>query len=233
MLLRYAFTAAAAIAVAGIAAAQAQSPFPPVGGAQQQQASPFPPVGGQQPSPFPPVGGQASPFPPVGGQQASPFPPAGGPAGVFPPVEGAGPTMGQQQQKPPCFDDLMSLKQEADKRFEAVRTAMPKRPTAAVACNLLTRFTQAEVAMIKFVAAKGPSCGLPPNTLDNLKASNAKAEEYRKNACTAAAQQQQQPGGRAAAPTLSDALTPPPPSGSNTRTGSGTLDSLGGNPLAR
>ena len=65
MQLRHTFLAAAALAVAGIAGAQAQSPFPPVGG---QQASPFPPAG-QQSSPFPPVGGQASPFPPVGQQE--------------------------------------------------------------------------------------------------------------------------------------------------------------------
>ncbi|HET7678547.1 MAG TPA: hypothetical protein VFK79_00250 [Xanthobacteraceae bacterium] len=197
MLFRYALMAAAALAVAGIAAAQAQSPFPPVG---------------QQASPFPPVGQQASPFPPVG--QQSPFP-----------------SVGQPQQKPPCIDDFLSLRQELDKRFETVKTTLERKPTAAEACSVLTKFTQSEAAMIKFVEKNSGTCPLPPNLLQDIKAGNVKSEGYRKQACTAAAAPARP--ARPAAPTLSDAFSAPVAGKDNTRTGRGTLDSLGGNPLAR
>jgi hypothetical protein len=176
----------------------------------------------QAQSPFPPVGQQASPFPPVG-QQASPFPPAG--ATVF----GA---PAQQQEVPPCFKDFIPLREEMEKRFEAVKTMMEKRPSASEACSALTRFTQAEVALLKFVEKNSPTCSFPPGMLDNIKASNAKSEGYKKQACTVAAQQQQRPA-RAAEPTLSDAFGGPALNKDTTRTGRGTFDSLSGNPLAR
>jgi hypothetical protein len=197
MLFRYALMAAAALAVVGIAAAQAQSPFPPVG----QQASPFPPVG-QQASPFPPVG-QQSPFPPVG----------------------------QPQQMPPCIEDFLSLRQQLDKRFETVKTTLERKPTASEACSALTKFTQSEAAMIKFVEKNSGTCPFPPNLLPDIKAGNVKSEGYRKQACTAAAAPAKP--ARPAAPTLSDAFGAPVAGKDNTRTGRGTLDSLGGNPLAR
>jgi hypothetical protein len=200
MLLRYAFLAAAALSVAGIAEAQAQSPFPPVG---QERASPFPPVG----------------------QQASPFPPAG--ATVF-----GAPSQQQPQQIPSCLKDFLPLREEMDKRFESVKNMMAKRPSASEACSVLTRFTQAEVVLLKFVEKNSPTCPFPPGLLDNIKASNAKSEGYKKQACTAAAQQQQRPA-RAAEPTLSDAFGAPPLNKETTRTGRGTFDSLSGNPLAR
>jgi hypothetical protein len=186
MLLRYALMAAAALAVAGIAEARAQSPFPPVG-----QGSPFPPVGQQSPSP----------------------------------------SVGQPQQKPPCFDEFIPLRQEVEKRFEAAKAGIDRRGSAAELCNLLTKFTQAEVKMIKYVRENGPACNFPPSLLETVQASNVKTEGYRKQACTAAAAPARP--ARPAAPTLSDALSPPVVSKDNTRTGRGTLDSLSGNPLAR
>jgi hypothetical protein len=197
MLFRYALMASAAFAVAGIAEAQAQSPFPPVG---------------QQSSPFPPVGQQSSPFPPVG--QQSTFPSAA-----------------QPQQKPPCLDEFIPLRQEVEKRFEAAKAGIDRRGSAAELCNLLTKFTQAEMQMIKYVRENGPACNFPPALLESAQASNAKSEGYRKQACTAAAAPAKP--ARPAAPTLSDALSPPVAGKDNTRTGRGTLDSLSGNPLAR
>jgi hypothetical protein len=182
-----------------------------VAGAQAQ--SPFPPVGQEQRSPFPPVGQERqSPFPPVG--QSSPFP-----------------QPGRQQQSSPCLDQFVPLREEVDKRFEATKAGIAKKGSAAEICDLLTKFTRAELALMKFVEKNTGSCPFPPNMLDNIKASNAKSEGYRKQACTAAAAPART--ARPAQPTLSDALSPPVASKDNTRTGRGTFDSLGGNPLAR
>jgi hypothetical protein len=183
-----------------------------VAGAQAQ--SPFPPVGQEQRSPFPPVGQRASPFPPVGGQQ-SPFP-----------------QVGQPQQSSPCVDQFVPLREEVDKRFEAAKAGITKHGTAPEICNLLTKFSQAEVALMKYVEKNVGNCPFPPDMLGQVKASNAKTEGYRKQACTAAAAGPAR-AARPAEPTLSDALSPPVASGANTKTGRGTLDSLSGNPLAR
>jgi hypothetical protein len=213
MAFRYTLIGAVTLAVTSLsgaqAQAQAQSPFPPVG---QERQSPFPPVGREQQSPFPPVGQRASPFPSVG--QQSPFPQAG-----------------QPQQSSPCVEQFLPLRQEVDKRFEATKAGIAKKGTAPEICNLLTKFSQAETALMKFVEKSSDACPFPADLLTNIKASNAKTEVYRKQACTAAAAPARQ--ARPAAPTLSDALSPPVASKDNTKTGRGTLDSLGGNPLAR
>jgi hypothetical protein len=179
--------------------------------AEAMAQSPFPPVG-QQASPFPPVGQQASPFPPVG--QQSPFP-----------------QVGQQQQKPPCFDEFIPLREDVDKLFQAAKAGIDRRASAAEMCSLLTKFGQAETKVIKYVRENGAACNFPPSLLQSVEASNVKTEGYRKQACTAAAAPAKQP--RPAAPTLSDALSPPVATKDNTKTGRGTLDSLSGNPLAR
>jgi len=178
-------------------------------------------VGAQAQSPWPSAGQQqqqASPWPGAP-QQMTPFPQAGRQSG--PPSVG-------QQQKPPCFDEFMPLREAADKRFEAVQAGVAKHGSAAELCTLLTRFSQSETALIKFVQQNAARCQFPPIMLENIKANNPRTEEYRKQACTAAARP-----ARSAEPTLSDALSPPAVGKNNTKTGGGTLDSLFGNPLAR
>jgi hypothetical protein len=173
-------------------------------------------AGAQAQSPFPPVGQEqqrASPFPPVGGE--SPFP-----------------RVGQQQQSSACVDQFVPLREELDKRFEAAKAGIAKHGTAPEICSLLTKFSQAEVALLKFVEKNSGNCPFPSDMLGNVKASNAKTETYRKQACTAAAAGPAR-AARPAEPTLSDALSPPVATKDNTKTGRGTLDSLGGNPLAR
>lgn len=173
--------------------------------------SPFPPVGQQ--SPFPPAG-QQSPFPPVG--QQSPFPPVGQQA----------PSV---RQAPPCVQQFIALREEVDKRFQVTKAALEKRAPAPELCRLLTRFTEAELKMIKFSEENGAWCNMPPNAVETMRASHGKSMEYRKQACTAAAA----PRPRPSEPGLSDLLSPPATSKDNTRTGRGTLDSLSGNPIGR
>lgn len=230
MSLRYALMGAAAFAVAGIAAVQAQSSFPPVAG---EKPAAFPPAGQQsQPSSFPPVGQQPSSFPPVGGQQSSPFPPVAQQSSPFPPVgQSSFPQMGQPQQPPPCAVELQSLAQEMEKRFVAAKAGVAKKLGAPEMCRLLTQLIDADGKMVKSMEENRTACGVPPEVIKNRQANYAQTVGYKKQACDAAANPQRAP--RAAEPTLSDAFAPPSVSGSNTRTGRGTLDSLGGNPLAR
>ena len=155
-----------------------------------------------------------SPFPPVG--QESPFPPVGQQAPA--------------QQKPPCIDQFLPLRQEVEKQFAIARAALEKRAAAPELCRLLTRFTNSEIKMIKFVEQNGAWCNFPPNALPDMRASHSKSQGYRKQACDAAASAVRP---RAVEPSLSDLLSPPVTDKDTTRTGRGTLDSLGGNPIGR
>ena len=202
MLLRYALIGAAAFAVAGIAGARAQSPFPPVG-----QQSPFPPVGQQSPFPSP----ETQSLPPSMGQPQQ--------------------QQQQQQQANPCVEQFNPLRLEVDKRFDAAKAALAKHAGPAELCGLLTRFTEAENKMVKYVQENGARCNFPPNALPSMLASQVKSGGYKKAACEAAAAPPRP--ARPAEPTLSDAFSPPAVNKNNTRTGGGTLDSLSGNPLAR
>ncbi len=137
------------------------------------------------------------------------------------------------QEKPPCFDQFMPLRQEVDKRFTAAKSGLDRKASPAELCRLLTRFTEAENAMIKYVEQNAVWCSFPPSAVQNMKAGQSQSAEYRKQACTAASQVQQQQQRPPPGPSLSDAFSNPVPSESTTSTGRGTLDSLGGNPLAR
>ncbi len=134
-------------------------------------------------------------------------------------------------EKPPCFDQFMPLRQEVDKRFAAAKSGIDRKAQPAELCRLLTQFTQAESAMVKYVEQNAVWCSFPPNAVQSMKDGQSKSGEYRKQACTAASQVQRPPPPRG--PSLSDAFSNPVPSGSTTSTGRGTFDSLGGNPLAR
>src|SRR5262249_45710572 len=102
MPLRYAFLAAA-LCVAGLAAASAQSAFPPVG---QQQSSPFPPIGQESPFPSP----NTTTVFGVPGQQPR-----------------AAQPQAQAQEMPPCLNEFIPLRQELEKRFEVVKNTMSKK----------------------------------------------------------------------------------------------------------
>ena len=75
----------------------------------------------------------------------------------------------------------------------------------------------------------GPSCGVPPQVIQQVRGSHAKAQQIGKQVCDAAAR-----GPRTAGPTLSDALgTSPTLPDTSQKKGAGTFETLTGNPFAR
>lgn len=137
----------------------------------------------------------------------------------------------QQQQMPPCFNEFLPLREEAQKRAQVIRTATEKkiRMTQPEACAAFKALTAAEAKVVKFVSEKYASCGIPAEAVTQLKANSQRTAKMRDQICNAA-----RPMGPAA-PSLSDALSNSRvPDASSTSTGRGTLDTLtGGNPLAR
>ena len=214
MNLRRVASIAACMFVVTASPTAAQSPWP-----QQQQSAtaPWP----QQPQQTAPSPWSA---PPQQQQQAAPSP------WSAPPQQqrqaAPSPWAGQPQQVPRCAQEFGKLRDDAQKRANAIRAASERKATPKEACGLFNAFSAAEVKLIKYVTDNAATCGIPPDILGSLKKGHAKTSEFRTKVCQAAARPAQP-----AAPSLSDALTAPVADSKNIRTGGGTFDTLSGTPL--
>src|SRR5262245_59473981 len=157
-----------------------------------------------------------------------PRPGGGPPVGGFP-MPGQAP---QQQQMPPCMQQFMPLRQEAEKRATVLKAAMQKKVPREEACTLIKSFAQAEAKLVKFVTDNQQSCGIPPQVPGQLKQNHSRTLASQHQVCDAAAAGT----ARATGPRLTEALvTSRMPGRGLDRTAprSGTLDTMTGNVLAR
>jgi hypothetical protein len=136
-----------------------------------------------------------------------------------------GPQPGQQEQEA-CVQNFGKLRDDAQKRALAIRTASERKVAAKAACGLFNAFSDAEVKMIKFAADNAAKCGIPPEIVKSLRQGHVKSSEIRNRVCQAANAPAQTIG-----PSLSDALSAPVPDANNIKTGRGTYDTLTGTPL--
>jgi hypothetical protein len=143
-------------------------------------------------------------------------------------VAGVAPALAQMAPPSSCAQ-LLSLKQDLEKRFLTAKSAVDRKAPAAEACRAFTQFSDTQAKFIKEAEEQGAWCGFPTDQLPQMKAGHAQSLDARKQACAAAAAGPPRP----AAPSLSDALGTPVPNANTTRTGRGTFDTLSGNPLAR
>jgi hypothetical protein len=138
-----------------------------------------------------------------------------------------------QQGPPPQCQQLLSLRDDTQKRASLIQAANERHAPATEACKLFKNFISAENRLIKAITDDGPRCGVPPEVPAQMKTGHTKALAVTKQVCDAAAQ-----GPRPAGPSLSDALgtTPTVPSTvtpSISKNGGGPFDTLSGNALAR
>jgi hypothetical protein len=149
--------------------------------------------------------------------------------GNVPPMSSMPPEQQQQANKPPCLDEFVALRNEAQARAAAVQNAQKKKITAPEACQLLTRFTDAEAKFVKYAQKNAATCGIPEQAVAQMSGSHENSTQLRKRICDAAAAPQ-----RPAGPSLSDALgTTRVPDTSSAKKGNGTFDTLTGTTLAR
>ena len=93
-------------------------------------------------------------------------------------------------------------------------------------CAAVQTFTAAEDKVVKFLEDNKVACGVPPQAVAQAKTMHANTVKFRDTVCAE--------GPKPKVPTLSDAIgAPPAETGTNTKTGRGTLDTLTGNPLAK
>jgi hypothetical protein len=202
-------------------AALAQSPFPPA----PQQSSPFPPPPQQSQlpadstSPFPAPPRQST-FPAAPQQSVFPSGPQGGP-----PMQGGPSMMGGPPPSGVCAS-FPKLRDEAKAKAEAVSAIGKKHGDRKDMCAAVQSFTAAEDKVVKFLEDNKKGCGVPDQAVAQAKAMHANTVKFRDTVCAE--------GPKPKVPTLSDAIgAPPAETGTNTKTGRGTLDTLTGNPLAK
>jgi hypothetical protein len=248
LLMPLTLTAMAALCVE----AAAQGAFPaPLPNQSSSSSSPFPPVnqsGSAAPaasssSPFPPVNSgaaqqqrpaSASPFPSAGSAAASQgvfsqgaAPLGGGLAGGGPPGGGGGGAAEQQD----CMEKFAPLRQDAEKRAQAIKAASERKAAPQEACGLIKGYVAAEAKLVNYVTTKQTACGIPAEIPKQLKANQVRSQQMMKAVCEAAARPQ---GGPAAAPSLSEALgSSSGPEIRSVRRGGSAFDTLNGNVLSR
>jgi hypothetical protein len=197
--------------------ALAQSPFPPAPPAPQQ-SSPPPPQ--QQSSPFPQPPPQSA-FPAA--SQQSVFP--SGPMQGGPPMGGMGGMGGPPQQSSLCAN-FPILRDDAKSKADVVSAVGKRHGDRKEMCTAVQSFTVAEEKVVKFLDDNKTACGVPAQAVAQAKAMHVNTLKFRDTVCAE--------GPTPKVPTLSDAIgTPPAETGTNTKTGRGTLDTLTGNPLAK
>ncbi len=131
-------------------------------------------------------------------------------------------------QSPAQCNAFIPLRDDAQKKALAVRTAVSNKVDRKEICELITRYYSAESLVVKFLEDNKTWCGIPPEAIQAAKGNHEHTGKFRTAACTEA------PAAKPKTPSLSDAInTPSVDTGANTKTGRGTLDTLNGNPLAR
>jgi hypothetical protein len=155
------------------------------------------------------VGPATGPSP---GPMVAPGAPPGGPGGM-----------------PPCIQQFLPMRAEAEKRADVLQAGINKKKPPNELCQLFRSFSDAEVKVVNYAVANQAACGIPPDAVAMMKKNHAKTSEVRDRVC-AVAQQPAKPAG----PNLGEALGfGSLPNAESTRSGTGTLDSLSGNPLTR
>jgi len=170
-----------------------------------------------------PAVGPGPAAPPPGSTGMIVGPAAPGPATG--PAMGPGPSAGM----PPCMQQFLPMRAEAEKRAGVLQAGINKKKPPPELCHLFRSFSEAEDKVVKFAVANQAGCGIPPDAVAMMKKNHAKTNEVRDKVCSVAEKPAQPQG-----PNLGEALGfGSLPNAETTRAGTGTLDSLSGNPLAR
>ena len=152
------------------------------------------------------------------------------PASAQMPGMGAAPGMPgmglQAAPAPSVCDNFLPLRDDAQKKGNAIAAAEKRHVDRQELCKVVTAFSAAEEKAALFLEKNKGWCGVPEQALASAREMHAKTVKFREAVCAPAPQPH--------VPTLSDAMGAPTiDTGKNTKTGAGTFDTLTGNPLAK
>lgn len=125
----------------------------------------------------------------------------------------------------PC-QGFLPLRNEAQKRGMAIGEAEKRHADRKQMCKLVTVFSTAEEKALKFLQTNMVWCGVPQQAVSAAKEAHLKTVKFREIVCA--------PAPEPHVPTLSDAIgTPSLDTAKNTKTNTGTFNTLTGNPLSK
>ena len=168
-----------ALTIAPLAAGAtlAQTAPDPFGPPKQQSASdPFGPPPGQTQT--------TDPFGPAPAQSRSPAP-----FGAPIPQQGFGAPMAApaKPQMPPCIAQFFKLRDDAQKKAQAIQKASEHKASPKEACHLFTVFSAAEAKLLKYAADNKTSCGVPDEVIKQIKSGHSRTTELKTKICKVAA----------------------------------------------
>jgi hypothetical protein len=128
----------------------------------------------------------------------------------------------------PCQNDFVPLRTAVEKEGTLVKAAIDHKAGREVVCERLKKFVSVEDKFVRYIVANQQWCGIPPTAVKQVTESHEHSTKLRNQACNGGGQARAVPQG----PGLSEALgTSRAPNANTTKTGSGTFDTLTGNPL--
>lgn len=132
----------------------------------------------------------------------------------------------QAMQSPSPCEGFIPLRDDAKQKATAIMAAEKRHADPKELCAVVSRFYVAEGAALKYLESNKTWCGIPEEAITSAKATHEKTLKFRNLVCNPSAQRR--------APTLSDAIGGPAlDTAKNTKTNTGTFNTLTGNPLAR
>ena len=139
---------------------------------------------------------------------------------------GAGSASAQMAQGANPCNGFLPLRNDAQQKGMAIGVAEKRHAEREEICKLVTTFSVAEAKALKFLQTNMTWCGIPAEAVASAKENHEKTLKFRQVVCAPAPQPH--------VPTLSDAIgTPSVDNSKNTKTNTGTFNTLTGNPLAR
>ena len=89
-----------------------------------------------------------------------------------------------QQQLPPCFAEFKPLRDEAEKRGLALKTAVQKKVSREEVCTLIKSYSAAEAKVVKFIQANSVACGIPAEAATSMQANHIRTQQSEKQVCS-------------------------------------------------
>jgi hypothetical protein len=145
------------------------------------------------------------------------------------PQFGAPPAAAPPQGVPPCMAEFVPLRQEAEKRAQAIQAGASRKAPREEICGLFKRFAEAENKVVKYLIANQATCGIPPQAIAETKTNHARTAATQQKVCSAEAAAEGRPRGPGIGEALGVRSVPTP---ETTKTGKGIFDTLSGTQLA-
>lgn len=131
-------------------------------------------------------------------------------AAMAPAAAAPAPGTPSSEKQATCLKGYSPLREDAEKKGKMIKAASDRHAPPGEACKLVADYAAAEVKMIEYAEVNAAACGVPPQTVEQLRNAHRTTESLEKKIC-ALAEQASMRGrdGRGINELLSPATAPP------------------------